>query len=104
MVQGLNLVLKRLVLQLHALELGLGFVCRLTSYEACSCSANAKLRLQASSLFVSEHVLGLQVVELFVSLQEKLILSLDLLDVASNDAIVTVTFINESVQLINLVL
>jgi len=57
--------------------------------------------LQDSALFVCQSIFRLEVIKFGVSFQQKFIFALNLVDVACQDAIVTMIFIDQAMQLIN---
>jgi len=92
-VQGLNLFLKCCILNLHSLEFSLSFVLGLLSFGNNYRSTN-QLLLEHRSFILSKLVLSLKIIKLAISFHELVVLSFDLFDVAGNDAIVTVLFVN----------
>ena len=111
MIKRLNLLFQGLILLLDALQFSFSFIGRLTRDDKTSRSCDrvvswitTELCLECVALFLNEVVFSLQVIQLGVSLEEKLVFPLDLLDVTRNNAIMAVTFINESVQLVDLLL
>ena len=67
-------------------------------------STRLKLQLQIVALLLLEPVVSLNLIQFLVSLQQKSVLFLYLLDVARKNAVVPVVFVNQPVQLIHFVL
>ena len=60
--------------------------------------------LKYFSLILGKFELLLQLVELFVSFHEHTLLALDLFDVTGKDAIMAVPFVNQTMQLLYLII
>ena len=107
MVKGLNFGLQGLILFPYPFKFYSCRAARFTTNQVielrCSCTVS-QLGLECGTILLSKLILCLKFVKLLVSLKHEAILSLDLFNVACDNAIMSMTFVNQSMELIYLIL